>query len=523
MNTAERTAEGGDGATKTDVLVIGTGFGAAAPALRLAKAGYRVTLLERGPTVGPASFRQTQDPEYLLRYYRTLTGDHLSLAFVEALGGGSGFYEMVSLRAPSLVFEQTDRRGARLWPPGLDRGALDRYYDVAERMLRVEQIPIERVPKTGLVFSRMMKNLGYSCELARYAVGACAESGRCVTGCTYGFKRSLFTNYLPRAERFGATVLTGMEALRIRPLNGGRSITDSGPLTDIPYRYEVYARETAGGRHPVRFRARLVIVAAGTVGSALLLLRSRDVLGRLGSHVGRNIGFDGGVQTAGLLSDQLPDGDMFTGRSHPGTVSYQFLQSHGVMLTAAKPLPLQLVASARLHPEGDDSEPWFWGTANVEIMKQVRRRMIVLAAFGLTPPSGQLTLVGDRPELSLELSDELRRYHRRTRELLESILRRNGCRVLQPQFLNRKGLPRGEIHFSTTHQTGSCRMAERPSRGVTDATGAVFGYPGLYVSDGATIPTSLAVNPSLTILANAERIAERILDRYSSGDGNLGR
>jgi cholesterol oxidase len=57
-------------------------------------------------------------------------------------------------------------------------------------------------------------------------------------------------------------------------------------------------------------------------------------------------------------------------------------------------------------------------------------------------------------------------------------------------------------------------MADRPADGVVDASGEVFGYPGLYVSDGAAIPGSLAVNTSLTILANAERIAAGIVARY---------
>ena len=75
-------------------------------------------------------------------------------------------------------------------------------------------------------------------------------------------------------------------------------------------------------------------------------------------------------------------------------------------------------------------------------------------------------------------------------------------------------MPHGDIHFSTAHQVGSCRMADTKQRGVVDASGEVFDYPGLYVSDGAAIPSSLAVNTSLTILANAERIAAGILDRY---------
>ena len=63
----------------TDVLVIGTGFGAAAPALRLAEAGARVMLIEKGPKVQTSDFRQTSDPQYLRKYLKVTRGDHLSL------------------------------------------------------------------------------------------------------------------------------------------------------------------------------------------------------------------------------------------------------------------------------------------------------------------------------------------------------------------------------------------------------------------------------------------------------------
>ena len=91
---------------------------------------------------------------------------------------------------------------------------------------------------------------------------------------------------------------------------------------------------------------------------------------------------------------------------------------------------------------------------------------------------------------------------------------RNGCRLVQADFLDKSLQPHQGIHFSTAHQVGSCRMADSKSDGVVDANGEVFDYPGLYVSDGASIPSSLAVNTSLTILANAERIADGVAERY---------
>jgi cholesterol oxidase len=188
----------------TDALVVGSGFGAAVLAARLAQAGWRVLVLEQGPRLDPVrDFRRTQSPAYLRRYLKTAGSRTLGLTWAEALGGGSGFYEMVSLRAPSVAFGMDDPDGRPAWPDGLDRQALDPYYARAERELHVEQIAAADVPRSGLVFARMLKELGHAAERARYAVRGCPGSGFCISGCVFGAKQTLLDTYLPQAERAG--------------------------------------------------------------------------------------------------------------------------------------------------------------------------------------------------------------------------------------------------------------------------------------------------------------------------------
>jgi cholesterol oxidase len=143
--------------------------------------------------------------------------------------------------------------------------------------------------------------------------------------------------------------------------------------------------------------------------------------------------------------------------------------------------------------------------------------MMVLVAFGLSAPDGRIE-VNARGEARTELqvSKRLEAYYSETKELLHSIFRRNGCRVVEVDFVDHQGRPFEQFHLSTAHQLGSCRMADTPAQGVCNADGEVFGYPGLFITDGSAIPSSLAVNPALTILANAERISERLLQRSSA-------
>jgi choline dehydrogenase-like flavoprotein len=499
---------------RTDVLVIGSGFGAAAPALRLAESGLKVTMIEKGPNVGPGLYRQTQDPKYLMKYLKGLGSEHLDLVYAEALGGGSGFYEMVSLRTPTVAFDQRDGDGWRLWPSGIDREALDPYYDRAEAMLRVEQIRPEDVPRSGQVFALMMSRLGYSCDRARYAVRNCLGSGYCVTGCIYGAKQSLHVNYLPQAAAAGAEIVCDAEALSIHalptaPAGSGRRGGRPAP------RYVVRCRVGGDRGQLVEYHAGIVVLGGGTVGSALLLLASRAGLPHLSDQVGRNIAFNGSVKAAGILPDDLPDGDMYAGRSHPGMISYEFLESHGITISAAKPLPVPMIATARLRQPDLPAATAWWGAANVELMRQVRHRVIILFTMGLTPPVGHLTVdAGGTPHLAVSNLPALTRYERETEAILHTILTRNGCRPLAVDAVDRMGAPQPATSFSTAHQTGSCRMSDSPRTGVVDPHGEVHGHPGLFVSDGAAIPTSLAVNTSLTILANAERIADGIVARY---------
>jgi cholesterol oxidase len=265
-----------------------------------------------------------------------------------------------------------------------------------------------------------------------------------------------------------------------------------------------------------------LILAGGTVGTAKLLLGSRAGLPHLSGEVGRHIAFNGSVKVAGLLPDHFPDADMFAGRSHPGMISYEFLASHGLTISAGKPLPIQAVAAARLRLDGDGAKAPHWGAPHLELMRQYRHRMMVLVAFGMTPPLGSIAVDdGGTLSVNLDLTDDLRRYYTETERLLCSILERNGCRLVETEFVNGEGRPHPGLFFSTAHQVGSCRMANTRSSGVVDALGRVFGYPGLYVADGSAIPTSLAVNTSLTILANAERISAGILAGYTIGRSRI--
>ena len=492
-----------------DATIIGSGFGAGPPALRLQRAGLSTVILEKGPFIDPnKDFRITQDPKYLLSYLKSLKSKTLTMNYVEGLGGGSTFFEKVVLRAPDFIFNQKDAYGKRLWPGDINRKKMDPYFKIAEIMLRAHQMSADKIPKTGQVFSLLMKNLDYSVDRARYSDSFCSGCGYCIFGCTHNGKESMLVNYLPKAVDHGAKIHCGKEVVEVRSLMEASRQLNLKSLSHTPYRFEVLARDTTTGVM-IRYRTKYLVLAGGTIGTAQILMNSRKHLSDLSHHVGKNIAINGSVKVAAILPEWCPDGDMFTGQSHPGVVSYEFLKSHGIMISAVKALPLQLFGTARLSMDGQQ----FWGRDHVALMKQYRRRVIILDAHGVTPPNTELIQGrGKKISLKMDIDKDLNKYYSETKQVMESILLKNGCKLLNIDYIDRKGQNYDNLHFFTAHQVGSCRMAVNKDRGVVDQHGEVFGYPGMYITDGSAVPSSTAVNVSLTILANAERITHHIMN-----------
>ena len=504
-------------AYNTEVLIIGSGFGAAPPALHFCERGFDVTILEKGDNIVPETdFKQTMDPKYLLKYIKSMKGDGVQFTYAEGLGGGSGFYEMVSFRAPSQAFDLLDKDGKKLWPTGLTRTALDPYYRIAEEKVNVHQIEKENIPKTGAVFCKLMNNLGYSVDRVNYSVKNCRGSSFCVAGCKFGSKQNVITTYLREAERLGLKKLTKMQAVEILPLyTNGFDPSETMRIDDIPYRFKVNACSTSS-REMAAIFAKVLVLAGGTVGTAVLLLNSKERLGHVSEHIGKNITVNGSIKTVGFLPDEFIQGDMYVGMSHPGVVSYEFLDSRGITISSSKPLPVHAVSTAHFAIEGDTRNPAWWGQAHLDFMKQYRRRAFVLYALGLSTSTAQLKKNGGGSYIPcFEIDDTFREYHDTTVELLHSIFRRNGVKVVNLDLIDDEGNEYHDINISTAHMTGSCRMADDIQHGVVDINGEMFNRPGSFIVDGATIPTSLAVNPYLTILANAERITDALIRKYS--------
>ncbi|WP_428261074.1 GMC oxidoreductase [Haliangium sp.] len=328
-----------------DAVIIGSGFGGAVMAYRLAEAGLRVRVCERGQAYPPGSFprtpaamgRSTWDPvagkQGLFDFW---SFRHMDAVVTSGLGGGSLVYSNVLLRKDERWFvrEQAVAGPYEYWP--VRRADLDAHYDAVERMIAPTPYPFEHVPYRDTRKTHALREAAASVDgefllppLAvrfgnpgepphpgeplrdpgdRYGMPryTCRLCGECNIGCNYGSKETLDLNYLSQAERHGAELAVRTEVRRLEPLggNGWRLTYVEHPpeWEGRPYRRSQLEQRT--------LTATRVVLAAGTFGSTFLLLRcKRDVraMAGLSPALGHRFSGNGDMLTLALRCRRRDD------------------------------------------------------------------------------------------------------------------------------------------------------------------------------------------------------------------------
>lgn len=504
-----------------DVCVVGSGFGAGPAALRHTQAGRSVVVLEEGRRWDgrgdSGRFQQTQgDLDYYTQLFRvdgSFDAHRNAAALViggKGLGGGSLVYSMVSLRAPSFVFDDP------VWPAEVDRAELDPYYRRAEQQLGVAQVawtgerPADDwrlASKRDAAFAAMCERAGVTCDPTPVAVNRnCTNTGWCTTGCVKGAKNSVDLRYIGPAEDLGAQVLTGVRAGHVEP---------AGPATGR--RWRVVTTRVAGDAAE-EVLADVVVVAAGAVGSPVLLQRSaRRLPGGISEQCGRNLSRGGDMMIPAVLPEGfgMDDLEMAPGKII-GSCSYHHLNEPppgfgaGWRRFIIQPMMILPVISAVLvaDPDGvtsDGGDMRMFGLGHKHLMRTWGDRLLHLGIMGMDGMDGSVRIDGSgRPHVRFRDSDETRAMWAGARAGVRHIVETaNGGRVL-PSWdeLRNDG--------ATIHPLGTCRMAEGPDLGVVDHRCRVFTaaggtHEGLYVTDSSTYSSPIAVNTSLTAAAISER------------------
>ena len=510
-----------------DVVVIGTGPGGAIPGFHLAAGGAKVVFLERGPWLTTNEFTHDLQLGTYTRLVDYVQCDGVNVIAGNCVGGSSVIYYAAALRAPSFVFERRGLVGHRLWPRAITRSSLDRWYDRAEETLPVQQQTWDDVTYAGGVWASLCQRAGHTCNPVPVAVDLdkCTNCGWMLNGCRFDAKRSMLLNYLPAALAHKA---------EIRPLHEVQALS---PASTTGYRYRVdystlnpddYRQPTGGGS----IEAKIVILAGGTLGTPVILQRSAQFLGAMPNAVGKYFSPNGDHVTMAVLDEAKVRDVLRLQRSE--SVAYEaFAVGKPISsmtfdyLDAARPefdrMSLQQIyfpTIVNILPE--DTKPggpsWF-GLSKRELTERWRSWLNVLAmtedgnegVFGTPPPTGSFTRLASAAsigQITYRPSPQTARGWRLADERIRRVVEKDGV----GRFLEWTASP----NALTAHPLSSCRIGDDATNSACDDGHELRGHPGLFVTDGASVPTSLCVNPSLTIAALAERASSIIARRAAS-------
>ena len=510
-----------------DVLVIGSGFGGSVTALRLTEKGYRVGVLEAGARFEDADFPATSfdTKRFLfapaLGCYGIQRIDLLKdVLILSGAGVGGG-----SLNYANTLYEPLDAFYAdRQWAHITDwKAELAPYYDQAKRMLGVTTYPY--LTPSDEVMREVAEEMGVGHTFHPTPVGVffgrpgepapdpyfggvgparrgCLNCGECMTGCRHGAKNTLVKNYLYLAERFGATIHPLTTVIRVRPLPDGG--------------YEVLTRPTPLRRRRERrtFTAEQVVFAASALGTQRLLHRMRDE-GML-PHISDRLGVLTRTNSESILgaiagrdnTQDFSQGVAITSSFHPDEVTHIEPVRYGKGSNFMSLLQTVLT-------DGDGAEPR-WRTWLREMWRQRRE---VRNLYDLKHWSERTVIALVMQSLDNSITTYSRRSRLTGRWRLTS---RQGHGAPNPTWIPQgneaarrlarliDGTPGGTIGepFNiplTAHFIGGCAIGDSPGTGVIDPYHRLYGHPGLHVVDGSAISANLGVNPSLTIVAQAER------------------
>ena len=480
---AAAVRDGGD----AEVVVVGSGAAGAILAHRLAEAGRRVLVLERGPHVDPRDFVEDEVAMYLKLYNEGALQVARDFRFQVlqgmCVGGSTVVNNAVCFDPPPDILAAWER------DTGLDRAGVERATAEVRRWLRISPADPHVANPAGELFARGAEAAGLGGEVSRLEVNIedCFGCGYCNIGCAFGRKLSMLDTVLPEGQaRFGdrLRVLADCRATGIEHDGRGRATAVHAEL----------------GGQTLRIAADTVVVAAGAVGSSWLLGRS----GLGGPQVGQELYFN---MTSPLTADFEAVMDAHHGlqMSHlyepPGEARF-------VIETWFNPVATQSLAMPG------------WFEDHYENMRRYRHMVCGGVLVGTTVPA-TVAAAKAGPEVDFTPSAaDLGQVVDGLKLLGRVFLAAGALRVMPAtyawhEFSSPAALDAlddyvrdgSDLLLTSAHPQGGNALGT-----VVDARFAVRGSPNVHVCDASVFPSSVTVNPQLTVMALAQHGAGKILE-----------
>ncbi|WP_433241373.1 FAD-dependent oxidoreductase [Streptosporangium sp. CA-135522] len=503
---------------RTDVLVVGSGFGGAIAAYHLAAGGARVVVLERGPWLSGNDFEH----DYKLgssytRAFDFVVGDGMSLLGGNCVGGGSVVYFAAMPRAPRFVFERHGSIGRRMWPSAVSRDTLEPWYDRVEEAIPVTKQDWNDATYAGGLWAATCNHAGRTANTLPAAIdnSKCTNCNWMMAGCRFDAKRSLLFNYLPAALAHGAEIRPLHEVQQISKTDDGDYRVHYNVVDDEDYRVQ------AGSG---TIDAKIIILAAGAGATPVILQRSEATLGTMPHAVGRYFSGNGErLNTVVFDEDRVRD---VLGLTRGDGLAYEANQiGKGPTVASWDRLDGSLPEYSRFSLEqlyfppglgtilaqvpGAVGPSWF-GVEKKELLKRWRSWLIIFqmteddneGVFGPPPATGNADRISQQMlgvgRLRYDPTPNTLRGWAQADAEVKDIVERDGLAKVA-------AWTNDVVGAYTVHPLASCRIGDDPGTSALDDRHELRGHPGIFVTDGSAVPGALTVNPAMTIAALAER------------------
>lgn len=539
---------------KYDFAVVGSGYGGAIMAARISAANSKksICLLERGKEWPVGRFPDTMT-ELAAAVRSPLTNplglyDFLSFPDISVIqGSGLGGTSLINGNAAVMPDEEVFQQDA--WPRNVTLEELLPYYEKASKMLAARPNPRAHGMLKVKALEYRAQEVGEEVTALDVAVNGrpdgvnphgiyqkrCIGCGDCMTGCNVSAKNSLYMNYLPVAKKNGTHIFTRTQVDWLEKLPDGG--------------WRIHGRRYPRSIWPKAFalEAGNVILSAGALGTTEVLLRSEvhglSLSPRAGGSFSGNgdffgISYNSDHQTNVLGLGNNPDHPWR--QNAPGSaimagIHYKKNLAWDKRFTVESiSFPKAYISAIMVALGAIGGQDTDVGDEMDELSRRLRdnpfqpyrehnalNHSLLYLAMGHDNAKGTIRLdtsfIDPNGKLKIDWDDSASQsFYERINEELRNHARSLGAHYVENPLWRLFSLR----NLLTAHPLGGCTMGDDYQHGAVDEFGRVFAgggnvHKGLFAADGSIVPTTLGVNPLLTICAVAERIADRLV-------GNLG-
>ncbi|MDP8255011.1 MAG: GMC family oxidoreductase [Candidatus Alcyoniella australis] len=479
-----------------DVVIVGSGAGGATMAKELAEAGMEVVLLEEGRYYDHRNYPRSA-LEAFMQLYReqgataSLGKPPISMPVGRTVGGTTTINSGTCFRTPDHVML---RWSVLQQLPDLDPTSMGPLFERVEKIIHAHELPREVWGNNALVVERGAKQLGLTVKPLVHNNENCRGCGTCAIGCPDGAKRAANTTYVPLCIKAGGKVVSSARVEQIEIANG-RAVGVSGSLL---------SEDGLEVRGELRVRAPLVIIACGTLHTPVLLKRNK--LGKQSGQLGRNLTVHPAVRVLAVMDEEVKswigvpqgtyiddfksDGIMFEGIAVPPALgapvlpyigqqykelmgNYANVSTYGVMISDTA---TGRVLNSRNRPLS------LYKMSRQDVRRVLRGVGVLARIYFAAGAKSVYTGVAGLPQIK---PDQVRLFERTDPDPMR-------------------------LESMAFHPLGTARIGVSREESVSDPYGELWDVKGLFAVDGGMVPSSLGVNPMVTIMALATRSAQYI-------------